>query len=410
MLHQTAIQFLKDAEKSTLGSRSEAQPADRQRGMWSFLTWSFFLAQALAANEVFAKSHGDDGTNPAEADAASTQDSSAAAQSASANPLSGITGDDAGAATAAQFAAAIAAGVLTPAMWAAAGDNPVLAKALADALSGQPTADGGADMAEATAQDSNPPIDEAGPPPETGLVPDVTPLPGLLPGLEPIVTPIIGPIIEPIIDLLPVEVIADLGLELGGELLDAVDTLVGNVATTVIGSVGTLLASAVPIVGSADGILDATTGLVGGSVDAVTATLTGLVDGTLGTLTSASPLDLGSPIDGLPLPALASLTGDLDLSIGDDVASGGAIVHDLISPISSGLDVLYANGLHTDYAVELHTSTSAGDDTLHGGATADLTIAVSDMAAADLDAAADHAGQTLTKAIEALGSLGDGLA
>ena len=263
MLHQPVADFDRNAEKLILGAREGVKPADRQRGMWSFLTWSFFLAQALAANEVFAKgaAAADNAQDTAEHATDSAVD--AAAKAALANSFGGVSGDDAAAAAAAQFAAAVAAGLITPAMWAAIGDNPVLFKALLDTLAADHAAAGGIiEASAATAGEGDPVVGE---PPSSDHGTD-----GVIPSIPD----------------LPIQVIVDLELDLGGHVIDAVDNIITGVAQTVIGTVDTVVAAASDLLTSLDSVVSSATGLVTGTVDAATAALTGLVDGTVDALAS----------------------------------------------------------------------------------------------------------------------------
>ncbi len=138
MIQQSIAQFTRNAQKAT--SIVDDKLPDRQRGMWSFLTWSFFLAQAVAAHEAFAKGHagGDAG---ADADGSGSGNGDDAAQKGmpSASML-GVSGFDVDPAAAAQFAAAIAAGLVTPQMLAGFQADPALFQAFVDQLTGNASA------------------------------------------------------------------------------------------------------------------------------------------------------------------------------------------------------------------------------------------------------------------------------
>lgn len=402
MLHQTAEQFIRDAEKVSIGPREDVKPADRQRGMWSFLTWSFFLAQALAAHEAFAKGVGA-GQEGVDNDAGVDSAADAALKQAMATALSGVPGDDAAAAAAAQLAAAMAAGVITPQMWSAIGDNPVLFKALLDALAAEQLANAaGTASADATGA-----LPDAGGECPAGDGCDGTPIGEHLPGVT--------------LPDLPIEVIADLGLELGGNLVDAVDDIVGAVAETVIGTVDVVISATTEVVSgavefigdTAEMVVSAATGLVTGTVDAVTAAATGLVDGTLNTVAAVAAPLVGETVGTVVNTAADAVVDPLVATTSDVVASGGAIVLGAAAAVTGTMNTLFSNGSHTDYAVELHTSSDMGNDTLNAGADADVSAGTSalDVVAAVDDTTkglVDEVGHTLNNAVNTLGSLGDG--
>jgi hypothetical protein len=410
MIQQSIAQFTRNAQKATSIADDDKLP-DRQRGMWSFLTWSFFLAQAVAAHEAFAKGHagGDAG---ADADGSGSSNGDDAAQKGlPSTSMLGASGFDGDPAAAAQFAAAIAAGLVTPQMLAGFQADPALFQAFVDQLTGNASAAAGditaaAGSAEELAAAATGEGDGGS---QGGPIPGID-LPG---GIT-----------------LPIDIAIDLGLELGSDLglglhVGGLDDISLNLNVAPIlglnfgldgdglslsalgidflsanggGTLGSLL-------GGENGVLG---GLpLGGAVEAISG-VTGLaynvLGGPLGHLASSPShllsggQDLASNVAGGLAPVTApvtSLLGDV-LDYGSHsglLASGGTILQSAGSILP--LHDLFANGEHTDYGVELQSSQPL--DPAHGGSlVASLSANVDTL---DVAALADDALKSLLHGI-----------
>lgn len=400
MLHSATSQFLLKTRPAC--SDDDARSPDRQRGMWSFLTWSFFLAQAVAAHEAYAKgvAHGD---GDADGGAGSGSDNDGSAKGlAPAQPL-GVSGFDLDAAAAAKLAAAMAAGMLSADALKAMQADPSAFQAFVDALSGGGSI-GAAAGASASSGDVVVEPGQDGPGNDPGSLPD---LPGIV---------------------LPIDVAIDLGLELGGNPLLDVGLGLDN-------GLGIHIAlNSTPVIdlgASLDGGLDVQLGLLGMTVGLGTdgglgglLSLGGGLDGV--SLTSALGLvhsATGLPADGFdpilaPVNSVVGGLGDVtttatsmvrDLSdspvVGSVLASGGTIFHALdgLQPVA---DFFGASGQHTAYAIELQSMAGGSVD---GSAT--IAMGTND----DMGAVIDHiddAATTLSSVVESLHlrGVGDGYA
>lgn len=385
MFQQSIAQFARNAQKATSIVDDDKLP-DRQRGMWSFLTWSFFLAQAVATHEAYAKGHGN--ADSADADGAGSGHDDATGQKAmSPAGMLGASGFDVDPAAAAQFAAAIAAGLVTPQMWAAFQTDPALFQAFVDQLTGQ-AASGGAggaileEIASAVAAEGE----------HTGSDGGIH-IPGVdLPGIH-----LPGGI------TLPIDVAIDLGLELGSDI--GLGLHVGGLDDI------SLNLNVAPILGLHLGFDNGELNLSALGINLASSDGGGALGGLLGALplshtldTLASVTGLGHELVGGPLlgsvtsslnPVVGSLThaaapvtslaGDaLEIVSGTGlVASGGSIVQTLGSALP--LHELFANGQHTTYGLELQTSQNAHDTPLSASLSTHLETL-------DVSAVADHLG------------------
>lgn len=413
MFQQSIAQFTRNAQKATSIADDDKLP-DRQRGMWSFLTWSFFLAQAVAAHEAFAKGHaGGDAGSDADGPGSSNGDDAAQKGLASTSML-GVSGFDVDPAAAAQFAAAIAAGLVTPQMLAGFQADPALFQAFIDQLTGNASAAiGDLTAAAGSAED----LAAAG---EGDGGSHGGPIPGIdLPGID-----LPGGI------TLPIDIAIDLGLELGSDLglglhigglddislnlnvapilglnfgLDGdglslsalgIDFLGGNGG----GTLGSLLGGEHGVLGGLPlgGAVEALSGVTGLASDALGGPLGHLASSTSHLLSGGQ--DLASNIASGLTPVTApvtSLLGDV-LDYGSHsglLASGGTILQSAGSILP--LHDLFANGEHTDYGMELQSSQPL--DPAHGGSlVASLSANVDTL---DVGALADDALKSLLHGI-----------
>jgi hypothetical protein len=387
MIHEPATQIARNARKATDIGDDEKSP-DRQRGMWSFLTWSFFLAQAVAAHEAFAKGHAamDDGETGAGADVAGDAN---AAQNALANL--GMLGDGGlglDASAAAKLAAMLAAGLLSPQAWSALAADPAAFKAFVDALSGpgggvggvaqdgddvahandgSHDSDGGGDTGGGVPGGPGGELPGGGAPPIDGGIDIGVELPGIH---------------LPVLDItLPGNVLIDLGLggldvELG-DLLGlgvspngaSVDLL--GIANLQLGG-GSLLT-----LGSGDeGSLGHLVGGVGHSLDVLQGI--GLGDAVGNTFHVVSPLT--AAITSAAAPVMDVLADAQDLLGGSGVlASGGSLVTSVAGGLLSPLNEMMSNGQYTAYGMAVQAS--GGNEDANGHIDANLHTDAGDVVA-----------------------------
>lgn len=389
MIQQSAGQFTRSAQRAT--EIVDEKLPDRQRGMWSFLTWSFFLAQAVASHEAFAKGHGAsdssvDGDGPHEGSG-----DSAAAKGLPPGMLTGISGFDVDPAAAAQFAAAIAAGAITPQMFAAFQSDPSLLKAFIDALTG-----GGTGLVDQALLDA-----AFGDGSSDGNIHTGD---GGTHGEAPFPSGPIGGITLPGIHL-PVDVAIDLGLELGPDL--GLGLEVGNNGINLDVNAGSLLNLGLSLGGEGEPLSLGLLGLnvLGGEGGLISLTgdhgilplgqalapithLTGLAHDLLDQPLQLATNTATSLLEPLAQP-VTSLVGDALDAVGSTglLASGGSIVQAATSlPL---LNDLFAHGHHTDYGLELRSSAAADEGPMHGTAGSSITASVE---ALDVVAIAGHAG------------------
>lgn len=423
MFHQSSAM-----EKTKLKSQAasgEEKKTDRQRGMWSFLTWSFFLAQAVAANEALAKGHGLQDEGVASADDADAGANDASAFAAFQAQLAQVLGFDVDPSAAAKLAAAIAAGDLSAEMLSEMRGEPEQMKGFIERLDGGSSAsastgavpvsqEGAAEQAQTATQ-------------ETAQDGGVVDIPGGLGDVD-----------------LPLDVVIDLGLELGSDLgLDlGIDTSDGLDIS--------LDLNALPILGlnldlGSDGInLDL--GLLGLNLSLGGengGTLGGLLGGGEGTLLGGLPLGaavgtlnnvtgLASDLLDTPLQlaggavsgtvdALGSVTQPVTsivadvLDIGGEtglLGSGGSILQTAGSSLP--IDALFSNGQHTPYGMEIQAG-AGSEGAASGSGNASLDVGMTDLgalAADTLDEAGNSVGHLLPSVIDELNlrGFGDGIA
>lgn len=375
------------------------QAPDRQRGMWSFLTWSFFLAQAVAAHEAYARgvATGEGDTDWSAHEGAGNGASNGGAGLAS--PL-GVDGFNIDPAAAAKLAAAVAAGLLSPEALQAMQADPAQFEAFVKALFGEggiQTAASASDVAGETAGQvpSDPALEGPG---------------GDSPGIH-----------------LPIDIAIDLGLEVGSALdlglsldnglgihLDlntapislAIDTSQGlDVQLDLLGiklglgsgdGLGHLLAmdgdTGGPLLTSTLDAVQAVTALTSDVLDLpVVGSAVGAVGDVAETITTTATEVVGDVMD---FPVLGSL-----------VSSAGSIIHPA-GPLTALNELVGSAGQHTEYAIELQTTSTAADA---GEASLALSSSADDLAAT-LDIVAGH-DSTLSSLMESLHlkGLGDGL-
>lgn len=370
MIEQPVTRVTRDAEKFVIGRGEKDMHPDRQRGMWSFLTWSFFLAQALAANEVFAKGHGGDLDEPGASDASSA-DAAAAKAAALYGALTGLTGPDIDPAALAQFTAAMAALGLNPNALSAAGADPVVLKALMDALAAEGGSVGYVDGAQAAADGTDPGSHVPGTDDPGSHVPGDGVIPGL-PGID------LPGIIPGIVDI-PLDIIDHLGMTIPdlvfNQILDPVLATVGSLLETTVDTLGSITGSVLPVVADIVGdtihlveapiqtvvaILDDVSSVVSSTTSSLTGAVTETADALTHTATDVVQAVATTATDTVEY-TVGTATGVAD----DVLASGGQAIESTVGVVSAVTSsVLSSGGTYNDYDQQMATtgpSTEIGD-------------------------------------------------
>lgn len=417
MQQQPAARFVLPNPEFALAA-TFADREERNRGLWRFITWSFFLSQIAIAEEFIgraaAASELEDGkTDRSQAATEANAASLSAAAAGAATPEPDLAAE--AASLRAMADPAVATGLAADEI-----DSSTVAAELAVLLSGLSgdSVGGGADAKAA-----------ASPMPTPDQAPDQTLPPGVIDvggdsghgvgiGID---LPVVGGID---IDL-GQGVGVDLGLDLGGlldvdlELGIALPGLVQDIASPVLDLTGSVLGTATGVVdsllGTVDGILLADGAVLGGLDDGLGVAL-GLVDdvtgGLLPLLGSADPFSLAG--GGLPIDvgaALGSTAGVVDVV--DDVvsdATGLPLLQSATSLLGGVLSLasLDAGGSATASTSDPSVTTggsltfaaqqpaTAADPLFHNGQYTQLRIAIEDdlsasspMPAVDVSGSAD---------------------
>ncbi len=366
----------------------------REKGLWNFLTWSFFLSQIVAAQHLTsssaqaAEAAGDDTRVDTALDAAGGPPGALAA-------LAFLDPADL------QQALALAAQSIDAGHVAAGSTDGFLVLDSETAEAG----DAGAKAGVRTVVLDEPSLlQESSSPAAGGDSPGSSPdIPGSI--LDPVIPPIVDvvvdildPVLDPMMDVVgdvagalePVVegVVAPLA-ELAGGLVNALEPVVDGVAAPVAALAGGLVDALEPVV---DGVAAPVVALAGGLVGA----LEPVVDGVLGPIAS-TVADVTAPVGGSVDALFGSLIGE-----GTDPAPGGSIA-DALSALglvsggpssvieavvgagggllgAGGLDDLFSGGGYTEYNLALQAGASGST----GGAAASTGAAL-DTPGIDLD-------------------------
>jgi hypothetical protein len=287
----------------------------RQAGLWNFLTWSFFLSQALAA-EMFLG-----GAAQAAADDAgrgSTHAPGASAANLPAQVLAGVNtaqGEDVS--TAVHGAAGPGAASLDPLQKGLAqGERGHVAEAAAGIEGG---AGGSYDIASSAVVGRSSPAGDSDP---------VQAAVGELP--EGPISPLLPDLPETVLDPVVATVTDTLGSVLG-------------IVTSVVGSVGDIVGHVLaPVVEPLDALLDNSLAPVAGVVEQIAAPVAGAVN-----LAEAGLPEVADVV--APFANVADLLGI--------VASPGSIVlPEVALPGAAQADDLFADGSHTPYNLALNAA------------------------------------------------------
>lgn len=337
-----------DRQRDWSGGGKESGSGRREKGLWSFLTWSFFLSQVVAAEHAAAGSAQSAGAD----DKAQTSDTTAGqAAQKSFLPLDPVatpeTPED-------------AQRVLTQAAALEAGPHAVAPKALGEGAAsvahGSPDDDlpaGHHATAAAFAVDS----ESAGPDAGEGSA-----------TLESVVDPlvdVVGGVVGGVVDLLD-PLVDGVAPVLGG-VIDLLDPVVDGVVAPLLGNVQQIAA---PVLGLVDDI-------AGDLLEPVTqaaAPVLGLVNDLTGDL-------LG---DG-PLSALLGLGSETAESISTaPIAAGSSSLDFQQAPAAAAslLDELFSGGRYTDYNLALQADAPAGPLSMPGSILTDAVATADDIVSA----------------------------
>lgn len=342
MIQQSIAQFTRNAQKASSIVDDEKLP-DRQRGMWSFLTWSFFLAQAVAAHEAFAMGHGGADAGADGDGTAHGADDAAGMKGLAPGSMLGVSGFDGDAAAAAQFAAAIAAGLVTPQMLAGFQADPALFQAFVDQLTadGSHGAGGFSDTASASGDGTSPSTggeDHPGHGTDPGT--DHGPGHGTIPDLVDVISGI------------PPAILDDLGMITDNVFEHIVDPLLDTVSHTLDGTLNALTQTASTTLHAVPDILNDTINLVAAPVDTVLSLL-GAPSGTLGKATEPLIQIATEATDGVAETASKLLGG---------VSEGGNLIFGALKAVTGGIS---NSGPYNNYDQKFASDTSDTPDTTH---------------------------------------------
>jgi hypothetical protein len=356
---QAYVARSRKAEKRDLTQRTLVQaPPHKERALWNFLTWSFFISQVLAAEQFIGAQ-----AKAAEGLDLKASDPTAAVATLPLESLSVVDGT--GSATEDVRSSPVGSldDVFAPPLKLGTFDGSVIdldsiAEARADdvAQSISVSAYGAAAL-------SNPSSDTPG-----GLTPD--------PDL------VIDVVVPDVLDV------------------------IGDVTSPLLNTVEDIVATLTGIVGS---ITDPLLGAVGGVVHA----LDDLVPDVLAPVTSlvadlTHPLDLDNAL-ALPGELLGGAASPVTDTVQDVVGTAGQLVFPLLN--LAGLDDLYNNGRYTEYNIELQTGASASSTATSSDPVTSAASAVTDVVDHVVDTATrplDDAGRHLAHLLDDLGSR-DGL-
>jgi hypothetical protein len=436
------------------GSVRKTEPKDqgpvskgKEKGLWNFLTWSFFLSQVVAAEQAAAAS----AQVAASGDDAGQHDGASAGSNAGV-PLAPVdfapSAAQDGAPASPTQALNLGNASLDIAVPAPTGPAHQAEQAAPepDVMPGNVAPGVGLLQVVAGSETIAPSGHEQTSGPAIGLGGDIGHVFDALPGL-----PGIGPTVGEIVQVVEHAVAPVLGVV--GDVVHTVEPIVEHVLAPVVGIVGDvaqiadpLLSQVVaPIAGelvqtiapAVEHVLAPISGIVGDIAQTAVPAVEGMVSPVLGIagdlgLGVAPVLGLGGgeigPAGALAAPVVSALPADLlgsllgpaasaaeQISAATPVAAGsGSLDFHAASPIGLGFNELFSGGGYTDYGLALHSGTSPGASSVGSGSL--LTPALDEhlaITAADDDHSGTGHGQHLglPSALEELHlrGLGDGI-
>ena len=400
----------------------------REKGLWSFLTWSFFLSQVVGAEQASAAA-----TRPSGSADDTTSTSDAAVSQAATNAVRPLTAET-------QEAAADAS---VQNLAQAAAPSVFLAAAPAELTLPEVRS---IDESSTVRLTSAAPESPVGNQPAANSAPAVIPHPELgsdapgvgdlsLPTIE--IPPVVGQVIAPVMDLVG-EVVDDIGdvldsvvdqvvapvISIVGDVIQVLDPVVDHMVAPVIGIVGDMVQVLDPVV---DHMLAPVIGIVGDVVGDVVQVLDPVVEQVIAPVVQA--LDpVVAPVAEVLEPLLAPVAdivgGPLASLLGLGPGGGTPIIMTPVVAASSSsmdfegapaagslpLDDLFSGGGYTDYNLALRGDVPAGANSAPGAILHDVADAAGDILGAVTGSTSSdggHGGHASTHHIGLPSILGD---
>lgn len=402
MLDVDRIRSLAQRPASAKGGISMENP-QRERGMWSFLTWSFFLSQ-LAIGNAFAggaaqAAKGSDGSPPGNADSAGA----VAAKALGSPDFRTFAGDDPQSPVLPTAAAQTQAGPSASGHEASGIERVDLAADTGFAARPQAAQNGGASEGGAVQPDL---------PPDAGPGVELPPIVEVLPGID--VPPVIAEVLPPILDTID-GLVESLGPILDDLLVPVVETVedlvdvLGPTVDNVVSSVETLVDNAVNAV---EPLIEAIQAPIENVVENISEIIEPIVNGIAGPL-----MELADPIVDAVEPILTPIINVVDAgqpildpildvitpTLEPIVSVTAPLLNILPLGIGDGTEVVGSPG-------ELHFAASgdvAGHELFQAGAYTEYGLAMQQTPLSTVGGAADVLGDIVVP-IEALFGDDDG--
>ncbi len=321
----------------------ERSPRQREKGLWNFLTWSFFMAQVVAAHQMLTSSAmaGEAPQDAAHGEAAVDPQAVAAAIAA----LNGIES-----AIEQVTGSAIAQSTPVGGVNVAAGGDGAR-HAMDTEVSGEIAEEAGRSL-RADSYGALKDVTGSASDIDTPTVIVVDPGGGVGPILDPVIEivddvrdgvlpPVIGvggEVLDPVVEIVDT-VVDEVVAPVVGGLVDVIDPVIDGVVTPVIGAVEDVVETLVPVV---DGVVAPVVDLAGGLVDAlepvvdgVVAPVAGVVDGLVDVV---DPVIDGvvSPVIGAAEDVVETLVPVVDGVVAPVVDLAGGLV-DVLEPVVDGV-------------------------------------------------------------------------
>ena len=378
----------------------------REKGLWSFLTWSFFLSQVVGAEQASAAA-----TRPSGSADDTTSTSDAAVSQAATNAVRPLTAET-------QEAAADAS---VQNLAQAAAPSVFLAAAPAELTLPEVRS---IDESSTVRLTSSAPESLVGNQPAANSAPAVIPHPELgsdapgvgdlsLPTIE--IPPVVGQVIAPVMDLVG-EVVDDIGdvldsvvdqvvapvISIVGDVIQVLDPVVDHMVAPVIGIVGDVVGDVVQVL---DPVVEQVIAPVVQALDPVVAPVAEVLEPLLAPVADivggplASLLGLG-PGGGTPIimtPVVAASSSSMDF---EGAPAAGSLP----------LDDLFSGGGYTDYNLALRGDVPAGANSAPGAILHDVADAAGDILGAVTGSTSSdggHGGHASTHHIGLPSILGD---
>jgi hypothetical protein len=313
-------------------------PPHKERALWNFLTWSFFIAQVLAA-EQFIGAH---------AKAAGNLDlSSPNSSTAQAVPKSDLASLEGAASTPDDVRQSLGGSL-----------DDMSFQSLKLGQFGGTVIDLDS-ISVARVDDVSQSISVAGYATDAGLAPTGDNPSDLLPA--------------PLVDVDLPDILGVTG-DVTGPLLDTVEDIVATLTGVVGGITDPLLDTVGSVVQVVDDVLEPVTDLVADITQPLGDVVQNVVNPVMDVIAHLTE-PLGGVVDNAitPVTALLGITDDLAGTTQDVLASAGALTLPVLQ--LAGLDDLYDNGRYTDYGIEVHTDVTTSTATIADSAASVVSTA-----------------------------------